>query len=49
MNPNSLAHSYVNALLEDKDGDMWYANNKGVSVFITSACKWKHFSRRTTV
>lgn len=43
MNPNSLAHSYVNALLEDKDGDMWYANNKGVSVFITSACKWKHF------
>lgn len=43
MNDNSLAHSYVNALLEDKDGDMWYANNKGVSVFITSTRKWKHF------
>lgn len=43
MNPNSLAHSYVNALLEDKDGDMWYANNKGVSVFIASVGKWKHF------
>lgn len=43
MNPNSLAHSYVNALLEDKDGDMWYANNQGVSVFMASARKWKHF------
>lgn len=43
MNDNSLAHSYVNALLEDKDGDMWYANNKGVSVFFNSTRKWKHF------
>ncbi|WP_291595781.1 two-component regulator propeller domain-containing protein [Bacteroides sp.] len=43
LNPNSLAHSYVNALLEDKDGDMWYANNKGVSVFFTATQKWKHF------
>ena len=43
MNPNSLAHSYVNALLEDKEGDMWYANNKGVSVFIAATQQWKHF------
>ncbi|MDE5815139.1 MAG: hypothetical protein K2H42_02425, partial [Alistipes sp.] len=42
-NPNSLAHSYVNALLEDRDGDMWYANNKGVSVFMASRRRWKHF------
>lgn len=42
-NPNSLRNNVVNSLLEDEDGDMWFATNNGVSCWLKSENKWVHY------
>jgi len=39
----SLGSNHVYAMLEDRDGDIWYATNIGVSFYDIRARKWKHF------
>lgn len=41
-NPQSLINNHVNAILEDSDGDVWYATDQGVSVYFTKKKNWKH-------
>lgn len=37
----------VYALLEDRDGDMWYATNMGVTLYRTQEQRWYYFLQRT--
>lgn len=40
-NPNSLANDNVNAIAENVNGDIWYATDRGVSIFLKSG-RWIH-------
>ncbi len=40
--PNSLANNYVNAILEDKYRNLWFATNNGVSIKNRIDGSWKH-------
>lgn len=37
------AVNQIYAILEDRDGDIWYATNKGVAIYYTKQRRWKHF------
>lgn len=39
----SIKGSHVYAILEDRDGDVWYATNLGVSFYDTQKRHWTHF------
>lgn len=39
----SVKGTHIYAMLEDRDGDLWYATNLGVSFFDTKKKKWIHF------
>lgn len=40
--PQSLLNDHVHSILEDRDGDMWYATASGVSVYLTRDRRWIH-------
>lgn len=40
-NPNSLIDNQVNCILEDSDGDIWYATNNGVCCYNPRTGQWK--------
>lgn len=42
-NPQSLVHNQVNAIMEDSDGDLWFATNNGVSLFDEHRQRWHSF------
>jgi len=42
-NPNSLVNNDVNGVLEDSDGNIWFATNNGVSFWNVSTNRWKSF------
>ena len=42
LNPQSLLNDGVNAVLEDRDGKVWYATDKGVSVYDERTHRWIH-------
>lgn len=46
-NPQSLTNNHVNAVLEDSEGDLWYATNQGISVYLTQTRTWKHFLKES--
>lgn len=39
-NVNTLINDQVNAIIEDSDGDLWFATNNGVSVYNTHTDQW---------
>lgn len=39
-NVNSLINDQVNAVIEDSDGDIWYATNNGISLYHVKTGKW---------
>lgn len=39
-NKNSLIHNYVNKILEDSKGNIWFATNNGISRWDISVNKW---------
>ena len=41
-NKNSLANDQVNSIIEDKDGDLWFATNNGISIYYSKKSKWVH-------
>ncbi|SHF88678.1 Two component regulator propeller [Bacteroides luti] len=41
-NKNSLANDQVNSIIEDKDGDLWFATNNGISIYYSKTSKWAH-------
>ena len=41
-NSASLNDDLVNAILEDSDGDIWFATNNGLSIYNPSENTWKH-------
>ena len=43
MNPQSISNNYVNDVLEDGDGDLWFGTNNGVSLYNRKNGQWKHF------
>lgn len=40
--PNSLANNYVNAIIEDKYQNLWFATNNGISIKNKIDGSWKH-------
>lgn len=40
-NPNSLTNNQVNCIMEDTDGDIWYATNNGVCYYNPQTQQWK--------
>lgn len=42
-NEASLTDDLVNAVLEDSDGDLWFATNNGLSVYSPSTKTWQRF------
>lgn len=43
---NSLANNNVNAIAENVNGDIWYATDRGVSIYSKSG-QWKHSLKKT--
>lgn len=41
-NNNSIKNDQVNYLIEDSEGDIWYATNNGISIFNPTTNEWKH-------
>lgn len=41
-NKNSLSDDLVNAVLEDSDGDFWFATNNGLSIYFPKTEIWQH-------
>ena len=42
-NVQSLINDQVNAIIEDSDGDLWYATNNGVSLYVQKTKQWRSF------
>lgn len=42
-NPQSLCNNNVNRILEDEEGNLWFATNSGISVLKKRTGKWQHF------
>lgn len=45
-NINSLVNNNVNAIAENVNGDIWYATDRGVSIFSQSG-RWKHSLKKS--
>lgn len=39
-NKQSLINNQVNAILEDQEGDLWYATNNGISLYLSKSKQW---------
>ncbi len=46
-NPNSLVHNFVNGIIEDSDGDTWYATSNGISHYDFKRNKWNNYLNNT--
>ena len=46
-NANSLANNCINGILEDADGDIWYATSNGISCFDTRRKQWTNYLTST--
>jgi signal transduction histidine kinase/DNA-binding response OmpR family regulator/ligand-binding sensor domain-containing protein len=46
-NPQSLVNNQVNYILEDHDGDQWFATNNGVSLYQPKTNRWHSFMNTT--
>lgn len=42
-NPQSLINDQVNAIMEDKEGDLWFATNNGISLYLSKTNQWHNF------
>lgn len=42
-NPQSLINDQVNAVIEDREGDLWFATNNGISLYMTKTDQWHSF------
>ena len=42
-NKQSLTNDNVNAILEDHNGDLWFATNDGISLYQVATKRWKSF------
>lgn len=42
-NPKSLSDDQINAVLEDSDGDIWFATNNGLDLYSPEDDCWTHF------
>lgn len=42
-NDNTLPNDCINGIMEDSEGDIWYATSNGVSCFDTKVKKWKNY------
>lgn len=45
---NSLIDNRINAILQDSEGDTWYATSNGISCYDTSAKTWKNYISSTS-
>ncbi len=41
-NPNSLIDNQVNSILEDSEGDIWYATSNGICFYNSQNKQWKN-------
>ena len=41
-NPNSLVNNYINDVIEDSKGDIWFATNNGISRWNITSNDWMH-------
>lgn len=41
-NSNSLINDPINAIIEDSQGDLWFATNNGVSLYRSKTKQWSH-------
>ncbi|WP_321518508.1 ATP-binding protein [uncultured Bacteroides sp.] len=41
-NTSSLINDQVNAVIEDSEGDLWFATNNGISIYYSKTEKWGH-------
>ncbi len=42
-NKQSLVNDQVNAIIEDHEGDLWFATNNGISLYSTQTKQWHSF------
>ncbi len=40
-NPNSLSHNNVNRIIQDRNGNVWFATNNGISCLETATGRWR--------
>lgn len=43
-NINSLSNNVVRSIIEDRDGDLWFATYNGINLFNRKTNKWRYFS-----
>jgi len=41
-NTNSLINDQVNSVIEDNEGDLWFATNNGISIYYSKTGRWAH-------
>lgn len=41
-NPQSLCNNHVNHIIEDHEGDIWYATTNGISIYSPTNQRWSH-------
>ncbi len=46
---NSLANNNVNAIIENIDGNIWYATDSGISISYAGGTSWRHVLRNEVV
>lgn len=44
-NSQSVSDNHIYSILEDRDGDLWYATSSGVSLYRRVSKNWSHFFR----
>ena len=42
-NKQSLINDQVNAVIEDQEGDLWFATNNGISLYVSKTKQWHSF------
>lgn len=48
-NPASLSDDLVNAVMEDSDGDIWFATNNGLDIYSPDRNEWTHLLGRSNL
>lgn len=42
-NPQTIANNQVNYIIQDSEGDLWYATNDGISLYRQKEKRWEHY------
>lgn len=48
-NPQSVRHNNINAIAENSDGSIWYATDRGISIYNPTNGGWRHSNNSSVI